>query len=203
MTDISHFYDEDNNIVRYDQLEVQEQLDAKEFIKEDDIVIELGARWGGVSVIINSILKNKKNHVAVEPDKVVWDALEKNRDNHNCEFIIIKGAISNKPLKIDKSDKRWNGLATFTKGTSIHKSDVKSYDLPDLKYNVLVSDCEGFLETFYDENKDIFKGLRLILLEKDRPEECDYPYLYREFKKLGFTETRDSGDHKVFHNHHI
>ncbi len=32
MTDISHFYDEDDNIVRYDQLEVQEQLDAKEFI---------------------------------------------------------------------------------------------------------------------------------------------------------------------------
>ena len=193
------FYDENENIVRYDQLEVQEQIDANEFIKEDDIVLELGARWGGVSVTINKKLKNKQNHVAVEPDRVVWEALEKNRKNHNCEFIIIKGAISKKPLKIDKSDKRWNGLATFTKGTSFMKSDIESFELPKLKFNVLVADCEGFMETFYDENKEIFKDFRLIMIEKDRPEECDYPYLFREFEKLGFTETRDSGDHKIFH----
>ena len=66
-----------------------------------------------------------------------------------------------------------------------------------MPFNVLVADCEGFLETFYNENKEWFKSLRLILFEKDRPQACDYDYLVSEFIKLGFKPVRDSF-HSVF-----
>lgn len=187
--------------INYGMIEIQEQLDAAAFILPDDVVLELGARWGGVSIVINSQLKDKTKHLAVEPDKRVWEVLEKNRDNHNCHFHIVKGAISNQKLNLDIDDKVYHGLASFTEPAE--DGDVPVFKLSDFKdkvsdFNVLVADCEGFLETFFDENKEIFQNLRLILFEKDRPEACNYDRLKEEFKQLGFKEYRDDGEHAVF-----
>lgn len=187
-------FDENDNYVPYESIEVQEQHDANTFIKPDDKVLELGARYGGVSITINKILKNKKDHVAVEPEAKVWNALEKNRNRHYCEFQICKGAISNKPLKMNEGG--YNGFANFT-------SDAETNDIPlfkisdfNIDFNVLVVDCEGALENFYNENKDLFNNLRLILYEKDGID-CNYEYLEDEFTKLGFRVVQDTGSHVV------
>jgi hypothetical protein len=50
----------------------------------------------------------------------------------------------------------------------------------------LIADCEGYLETFYNENKDLFKNLNKIIMECDMPHKCDYDYLLSEFKTIGF-----------------
>ena len=188
----------DNNgyYVPYEQIEVQEQHDANAYIKPDDRVLELGARWGGISITINKILKNKKDHVAVEPESIVWEALEKNRDRHYCEFQICRGAISNKPLKMN--DGGYNGFGNYTSHTE--EGDINLFKLSDfnIDFNVLVVDCEGALENFYNENKDFFKQLRLILFERDRKDDCDYEYLENEFLKLGFKkESRAYCEHIV------
>lgn len=187
-------FDENNENVNYESLEKQEQEDANSFIKPDDKVLELGARYGGVSITINKILKNKKDHVAVEPDPIVWDSLEKNRDRHHCEFQICKGAISNKPLKIN--DGGYNGFGNYTTGDD--DGNVSLFKISDfnIDFNVLVVDCEGALENFYNENKDFFKNLRLILYERDG-KDCNYEYLEDEFHKLGFKVIKDSGSHVV------
>jgi len=65
------------NLVDIEHLEKPEQDLAKKYILENDIVLELGARYGSVSCIINTNLNNKNNQVVVEPDHRVWDALEK------------------------------------------------------------------------------------------------------------------------------
>ena len=78
------------------RIEKREQDLAKIFIHENDVVLELGARFGSVSCIINHKLNNKKNQVVIEPDNRVWDALEKNKISNCCEFNIVKGFISNK-----------------------------------------------------------------------------------------------------------
>ena len=65
--------------VNIKKLEKQEQELAKQYVLEDDVVLELGARYGSVSCTINSKLNNKKNQVVVEPDDRVWDALERNK----------------------------------------------------------------------------------------------------------------------------
>lgn len=189
-------FDENSIYVPYERIEVQEQHDANAYIKPDDKVLELGARYGGVSITINKILNDKKNHVAVEPEAKVWNALQRNRDNHHCEFQICKGAISNKPLKIN--DGGYNGFGNFTSSATQENGNIPLFKISDfnINFNVLVVDCEGALENFYNENKDFFKNLRLILYERDG-KNCNYQYLEDEFNKLGFKVVQDTGSHVV------
>ena len=70
-------FDEKGECVNYKLHEKREQIDAKQYIHPDDKVLELGARYGGVSITINKILNDKTKHVAVEPDPIVWEALER------------------------------------------------------------------------------------------------------------------------------
>lgn len=190
--------DEYGRMINYNCIETTEQQQVKDFIKSTDKVLELGARWGGVAITTNKILDNKKEHFVVEPDYRVWEALEFNKKHNNCEFTIIKGVISKTDLELDFSDKRYEGMATFTtEATGLNKcSRVELKDI-DCDFNVLLADCEGFLENFYDENKDFFKQLRCIIFEKDRPEYCDYDRLASEFINLGFVE-KVSGTHCVY-----
>jgi FkbM family methyltransferase len=177
-------FDEHGQYVPYERIEVQEQHDANYYIRPDDKVLEIGARYGGVSITINKILKNKRDHVAVEPDSTVWESLEKNRDRHWCEFQICKGAISERPLKIN--DGGYEGFGNYT--SEENDGNIELFKISDfnIDFNVLVVDCEGAFENFYNENKDFFKNLRLILYERDRKEHCDYDYLEKEFLKMGF-----------------
>lgn len=182
--------DEKGKRVNYGVYESTEVKMANMYIQPDDYVLELGARYGGVSCTINQKLSNKKNQVVVEPDSRVWDALETNRKNNKCEFEIIKGTISQKPQKIIKNSRKFNDnndWATYCEEASGYSSKrIQNYDLPDKPFNVLVADCEGFLETFYRENMELFPKLRCIMIEKDRPDHCNYDYLENEFIKLGF-----------------
>jgi hypothetical protein len=184
------FYDNHGKLIDYTKVEAVEVNQAKKYVKEDDIVLELGARFGGVACATNKILKNKTLHYVVEPDKSVWEALETNKLANDCHFNIIKGTISRTPQRI--SGTSW---ATHTIPTD--KSEIPNYPLPLVDFNVLIADCEGFLETFYNENKEFFKQLRLIIFEKDMPNRCNYDYLIQEFIKLGFKAERNSF-HSVF-----
>jgi FkbM family methyltransferase len=170
--------DMNGNKVNTELMEKTEQDLANTYILENDIVLELGARYGSVSCIINSKLNNKQNQVVVEPDDRVWDALEKNKNNNNCYFNIVKGFISNKKLDLTNLDNWFGGYGS----TFIENNDTKipSYSLDEIKkkynlnFNVLVADCEGFLEVFFDENPDFYDNLRLIIFEADYPEKCNY-----------------------------
>jgi FkbM family methyltransferase len=179
--------------VNIKKLEVKEQQLANKYILENDVVLELGARYGSVSCIINSKLNNKLNQVVVEPDDRVWDALEKNKNNNNCQFNIVKGFISNKKLDLTNLDVCFGGYgATFVENND---TKIQSFSLDEvenkynLKFNVLVADCEGFLEVFFDENPHFYDNLRLIIFEADYPEKCDYnkikqKLVEKKFKKL-------------------
>jgi FkbM family methyltransferase len=185
--------DQFGNIVDIENIEKPEQDLVNKYILRDDIVLELGARYGSVSCIINSKLNNKKNQVVVEPDDRVWNALEKNKINNNCDFNIVKGFISNKNLDLTNLNDYLDGYgATF-----IENNDTKipSFSLNEIKikynlnFNVLVADCEGFLETFFDENPDFYDNLRLIIFEADYPEKCNYNkikniLIIKKFKKV-------------------
>ena len=92
--------DENGKSIDITRVEKDEQYLANRYIQENDIVLELGARYGSVSCIINSKLKCKTNQVVVEPDNTVWGALELNKKVNNCEFHIVKGFISKKNIYI-------------------------------------------------------------------------------------------------------
>jgi precorrin-6B methylase 2 len=96
-----NFIDMKGNAININTVEVDEQKLVKKYIESDDVVLELGARYGTVSCAINNKLKNKKNQVSVEPDDRVWDSLKRNKEVNNCDFNIIEGFISNKKLCIE------------------------------------------------------------------------------------------------------
>ena len=165
------------------------------------VVLELGARYGSVSCIINSKLNNKNNQVVVEPDNRVWNALEKNRDNNNCAFNIVKGFISNKKLDLINLDCYYGGYgATFILNDN---TKIPSYTLNEIKekyklnFNVLVADCEGFLECFFDENPDFYDNLRLIIFEADYVAKCNYDKIKNTLIQKKFTKILE-GHQNVF-----
>ena len=183
-------YDQNNNLIDTNRLEIAEQILADRYITKDDIVLELGARYGSVSCVINSKLSNKNNQVCVEPDCRVWDALEKNKKINNCEFNIIKGFIGEKKMDLTNLDDYFGGYgSTFIYNEN---SKIKSYTLDqikkkqNLKFNVLVADCEGFLEVFFDENPNFYNDLRLIIFEEDYPDKCNYTKIRESLIKHNF-----------------
>ena len=169
------FYDENNNKINNNICEADEQRLADKYIKYHHVVLELGARYGTVSHIINKNIAVKTNQVSVEPDSRVWHALEKNRELYNSQYHIIKGFISNKKLSLINQEIGY-GTTSVVQENSI----IPSYTLNDiqnsynLKFNTLVADCEGYLESFLDENPELYDNLRLIIYEADYPEKCNY-----------------------------
>ena len=183
--------DENNNRVDIKNTESFEQTLAYHHVKKDDIVLELGGRYGSVSYMINKKLSCKTNQVVVEPDERVWNALERNKKVNECEFNIVKGFISSKKLGLTCLE-RFNGYgATFIENPD---TQIPSFTLEEVKetyklnFNVLIADCEGFLETFFDENPTFYDGLRMIIFEADHPYKCDYDKIRTELKQKGFVE---------------
>jgi FkbM family methyltransferase len=181
--------DHNGKTIDIELTEKHEQDLAKIYIEENDVVFELGARYGSVSCTINSKLNCKTNQVVVEPDERVWEALERNKKANNCEFNIVKGFVSSKKLGLTAINS-WSGYGT----TSIidESSTIPSYSLEEIKekynlsFNVLVADCEGFLEMFFDENPTFYDTLRLIIFEADYPKKCDYNKIRNTLKEKGF-----------------
>lgn len=184
-------YNEIGYRVPHLEYERDEQLLASKYISPDDTVLELGARYGSVSCIINKILKNKTHQVAVEPDKTVWDALERNKRENQCEFIIYKGIVSSKSydLKLNGYGSTVDITNTITTMDTIHVDNISLEELQNrtgLKFNVLVADCEGFLEVFLKENYWLYDQLTCILFECDRPDVCNYNLIKTELLQHGF-----------------
>ncbi len=175
-------------------MEKPEQELAKKHIKSDDCVLELGARYGTVSCTINSKLKDKTKQVSVEPDSRVWEALEINKKHNECKFNIVKGFVSQKKIGLTNLNVHHGGYgSTFT--DDIQQENVaqcEHYTLEaiemqyKLKFNVLVADCEGFLERFFDENPTFINQLRLIIYEADYPKKCNYNKIKSTLIKQGF-----------------
>lgn len=169
--------------------EVDEQYLAKHFVNENDTVLELGARFGAVSCTVNQVLSNKSNQVVVEPDERVWETLEKNKKFNNCHFNIVKGFLSKKKLGLTNLDNH-QGYATMS--LENNNSKIPSYSLEEieekfnLKFNVLIADCEGFLGDFFEENPNFYDGMRLIIFEADCPERCDYDKIRKTLQEKGF-----------------
>ena len=182
-------------------VEVHEQDLARRYIQPDDVVLELGARYGSVSCTINSKLKCKTNQVVVEPDERVWEALERNKRANDCHFHIIKGFIAHQKLSLTNLDNHLGGYgSTFVVNP---ESTTPSFNLEQIQnahgliFNVLVADCEGGLELFLDENPNFYDTLRLLIFEADYPEKCNYQKITTSLISRGFY-TKQEGRQNVW-----
>jgi hypothetical protein len=118
-------YDQYGKRINTAVLEVSEQQLARRYINSTDVVLELGARYGSVSCIINSKLACKTNQVVVEPDERVWGALERNKAVNHCEFHIVKGFISSKKLELTNLDCYYGGYGSTA--VEVTESSIPSF----------------------------------------------------------------------------
>lgn len=194
-----NFYDENDKPIDTIQFETVEQNQADEYITEDCTVLELGARYGTVTCVINKKLKNPLNQVSVEPDNIVWKALERNIKDNNCNLHLIKGVISRTPLEI----KQYPGEGYSNSTVRAETSSLPNFTVEEieekygLKFDTLVADCEGFLGDFFAENHHLYKQLKMVLIEKDCPWKCDYNVILKNLKDHGFTNLV-TGFHEVW-----
>ena len=191
-----NFYDENNKKIDIEKIEKEEQEQAQEYIKDFDCVLELGARYGTVSEIINKKLKNPLNHVVVEPDCDVWESLEKNKKNSGSQFQIIKGFISNKKLSLKKGGYGTNQIADES-STIPHFTFNQVKAMVTMPFTALVADCEGCIEDFLKENTEILNTVRIILLEEDFPDKCNYGAVKKLFNDFSLYEAKP-GFHSVW-----
>ena len=193
-----HFINEHGNPVDTIAFESTEQQQTEEYITEDCIVLELGARYGTVSCIINKKLKDPRNQVSVEPDNTVWASLEQNMISNKCNFHLVKGVISNTPLKLVKETFGYANSTVKSENSTIPRFTLTQVESQyNLKFNTLVADCEGFLGQFFEENPHMYKQLTLCIFEKDCPDKCDYDRITNNLRSNGFTNIV-SGVHEVW-----
>lgn len=184
------YYDESNNVIDHNFHEIDEQQMAIDYISPNDIILELGARYGTVSVIMAKIVQNNGKLVAVEIDKNVIDTLKKNRENNNVNFEICDSIISNRNVNIN-----YDGYSTYISqndNSTINNPSIISYNEFKKKYpynfNVLVADCEGCLEYFLEMMGDDIKNYNKILFEEDQPHICNYENIKNKLTNYGFKQ---------------
>lgn len=180
-------FDEKGNSINASESEYPEQCLSYTYVDPESTVLELGARYGSVSCIINKRLTNKGNQVSVEPDSVVWTALEDNIRKNDCSIQLHKGFVS----------KKLRGLLPYGYAATSYvdnNSSIPSASVEDLeekyglKFDTLVADCEGFLEEFFDEHPHLYDQLKTVIFEADYPNKCNYEKIRKSLKEHGFQE---------------
>jgi FkbM family methyltransferase len=176
--------------------EYPEQCLAFLYIDPESTVLELGARYGSVSCIINKKLTDKNHQVSVEPDSTVWAALEENIKRNDCQITLHKGFVSRKTLKLLPFG--YAATSVPAQSSSIQSTTVEDLEtIHNLRFDTLVADCEGFLGEFFDEHSQLYDQLHTVIFEADYPQKCNYDKIRTTLKEHGFREIM-SGFQNVF-----
>ncbi len=163
-------------------IEVDEQIMAEKYINDNDVVLELGCRYGTVSCVL---AKKCKKLVAVDPDKEAVETCKKNMKSKGLNLECLWCTISKTPQKLNNISK--DGYGDFTEEDL--QSDIPHYTIKDIenmfsvKFNTIVADCEGCLENIVKEND--MSNINKIIYETDKPDSCDYEYISNELTKNG------------------
>jgi len=200
--DIIPYVDENDIIVNHNEIERNEQIIASKYIPSHSTVLELGARYGTVSCVINSILSDPTKHVAVDPDISILKALEKNKSTHGAQFHIFNGVVSRKKLFLQLESYSTHTTSQDT-GISVSSMSIEELEkMYGLTFDCLVADCEGFMEQFIRENEEFVQRLETVTYEEDQASRCDYAYVTERLISFGFscihTEMNGSLQYRVW-----
>lgn len=160
--------------------EEQEIKSIKKYLKRDMNVLELGGSLGVTSVIINSILKNKKNHIVCEANPNLLENLEFNRKLNNSKFDIINKPVSNEEKVVsfnynqislggsifDKSSKYMDdrhGQYNCIKTKTISPLQIEKKN--KIVFDCLICDIEGEEYNLLLNLLDYFNSFKLMIVE--------------------------------------
>lgn len=189
------FFAENQMPINHFEYERPEQLQAYTHVRPDFCVLELGARYGLISCLVNRLLSNPKKHVVVEPDAAVIPALERNRNFMPSAFSIHQGIVAPKTDECAKLVQL--GSASYVAYHDAQQTNDKQDEgieictFEELQTNVgmtfdcLIADCEGGLEKFLSTVENVAQ-FKLIMFERDYPDKCDYQAIHHQLLQAGF-----------------
>lgn len=155
----------------FDIYERKERDLVKEFIDEDDLVLELGACIGVVSCEINRQLKgNRDKHVAVEPNAAMIPLLVGNGIRNGAGYTTLYGTVSKRKESFFLAGRSISlGRTTLERGAV--GVQVPGFSLEELNdkygnFNVMVCDIEGAESELLRENFESLRQFRLIIIEQ-------------------------------------
>lgn len=155
--------------------EIVEQTMASMFLKPTDVVLELGSNIGRNSLVVASILNSSSNLVTLEMDSEFATKCEENKVLNGFNFHLVNAALSYIPLYCqNKKHGEGGGYCVDTKYTNdyVPCKTVTFEDLEaqyNLKFTVLVVDCEGGFYHIIKSNPNILNNIRLLIIENDFP----------------------------------
>ncbi|TMU54482.1 FkbM family methyltransferase [Flagellimonas algicola] len=190
-------------------LDLYEEEEAKylsKYLSPNARVLELGSCLGYVSCLVNNILAQKDQHVALEanPNLIPW--IEKNREANACHFHLENSIISPNESNIFYIHKLIVGGST--KRETPVKTEIKGLTITQLKekYNIdfdtLVMDIEGgelsLLRNFKQEIaafKHIFFEIHPFagILTQEEAQECE-----GILKEIGFKMKIRDGHYQIW-----
>ncbi len=134
---------------------------SSEFLKENDIVLDLGASIGSFSVIASKRVGESGKVIAIEPDIHSFEILKSNIQRNNCPNII--------PLNIGVAGEPGEGQVTFSRRTYRFRVNSLENILSELnitdKIDFIKMDIEGFEDEVVKESIQVLKQTNAISLE--------------------------------------
>ena len=156
---------------------------AADVILPDDVVLEVGARYGTMSCSLARIQGNTGNLISVEADPAVWDVLQYNMEAHNCRAFLVLGVLGEQDMVMmeeTKITKTMNflslplGYARMTSSDlSVSGTRVTHFTWDDIEQktglviNAIIFDCEGCMFDILSSYRDKLRQVNKIIIEND------------------------------------
>jgi FkbM family methyltransferase len=148
--------------------EYPEQLMVAEFLPSNANVLEIGSNIGRNTLVIASILNDKRNLVTLECDPVSYKQLEYNLSLNGFNCYSLNVALSYIPLY----QMGWNTTPEEQEGYI----PVKTITFEELQtstsiiFDTIVADCEGALYYILKDNPSVLNNIKLMIIENDYSE---------------------------------
>ncbi len=172
---------------------------AKEFIKPNSIVLDVGSNYGQLSILYSQLNKNVEVH-SFEADPYIYKILKKNilinnakvngynyivGDQNNTQFI-LEEKLSEKNY-FTYGSKKINIVKNFSIGKKV--KSVKSIKIDDLKFNKKISfmkiDTQGYdLKVLIGSEKTIKNHKMPIIFEFEEDFKKEFNYDFKDFENF-------------------
>lgn len=174
----------------FDEEKIEQTLACK-YLNNNDIVLEIGGNMGRNALVISEILNNEMNLVTMEPNNNFYLKLIENKNLNNKNFNIENSALSLNPILYFNNSLTFNNEydEKFPLSKNHIKNNENNFNLCNvitfnelekkynLKFNVLVVDCEGSFYYILKDMNYILDNIRLLIMENDYENVDHYNYV--------------------------
>ena len=172
---------------------------ATQYIKDDTIVLDVGANFGQLSVLLSKCKKNVEVY-SFEASKYIFEILKKNVQINNANVRLFNNLVGNeteqelfiKKLSISKFNTYGSNMIEKTEiknENSPNIEKIKSIKIDDIFFDKKISfmkiDVQGYdLEVLKGSKKTIMKQKMPIIFEYEEDFAKDFNYTFKSFENF-------------------